>query len=222
MKDTQPHGFTDKSFEFLEGLAANNDRDWFNEHKPTFQEYLETPFANLLEALSNRLADADVTLEGSKKTMFRMNRDVRFSEDKSPYKTAVSGLLTRDGTKKEMGGIVYVHMDAGGGFAGTGWHNLQAKQLAPMRDKIVEKAEHFDDVLAALDEAGLALDTDNSLSSMPRGYTEHEDHRHAEKIKLKSFLIRMDLPKVAWTSGDVVDRVEGLARGAMPLLRFFA
>ncbi|MEL6700467.1 MAG: DUF2461 family protein, partial [Pseudomonadota bacterium] len=98
MKDTQPHGFTDKSFEFLEGLAANNDRDWFNEHKPTFQEYLETPFANLLEALSNRLADADVTLEGSKKTMFRMNRDVRFSEDKSPYKTAVSGLLTRDGT----------------------------------------------------------------------------------------------------------------------------
>ncbi|MGR3467073.1 MAG: DUF2461 domain-containing protein [Shimia sp.] len=221
MKDQASHGFTDRSFEFLEGLAANNDRDWFNANKQTFEEACEAPFIDLLEALSNRLSDAPVTLEGSKKTMFRMNRDVRFSKDKSPYKTSVSGLMTRDGTKGEMGGILYIHLDAQGGFAGTGWHNLQAKDLAPYRDKMIADPDGFTEIREALTKAGRDFDWDNSLTRLPKGYTDFEDHPHADTLKLKSYLIREDLPKTAWKTGDVIDRVEKLARDAMPLLKYF-
>jgi uncharacterized protein (TIGR02453 family) len=85
------------AFAFLENLAANNDREWFNANKKTFATELERPFVHLLETLSARLADASRPLSGGKTTVFRMNRDVRFSDDKRPYKTNLSGLLTPSG-----------------------------------------------------------------------------------------------------------------------------
>ncbi|CTQ51261.1 DUF2461 domain-containing protein [Jannaschia donghaensis] len=213
-------GFTEQSFAFLENLAANNDRDWFHANKATFQEKLESPFSDLLDALSNRLADALRPLSGGKSTMFRMNRDVRFSEDKSAYKTNVSGLLTPSGTKSEGAGLVYLHLDATGGFAAAGYHALSPKQLRPIREAMIERANGFDNVLSVLSDADRVLEAEDALTAMPRGFTDHAEHRHANHIKLKSLIVRQDLPKVAWTSGDVMDRVEALARDAMPLLTF--
>lgn len=217
---TSGHGFTRASFEFLEGLAANNDREWFNARKDVFRDTLEAPFAALLEALSNRLSDAPKPLSGGRATMFRMNRDVRFSEDKSPYKTRLAGLLTPSGTKSERSGICYLQLDSTGGFAAAGLHSLSPRELAPIRDAIVERADRFDRVLAALDGAGRSLGEDDALTSMPRGFADHAEHRHADAIKLRSLIVTEDLPKIAWTSGDVVDRAERLARDAMPLLTF--
>lgn len=214
-------GFTEKSFTLLKELAANNNREWFNDHKAEFKAKLEGPFIALLEALSARLSDAPRPLSGGKATMFRMNRDVRFSEDKSPYKTAVAGLLTPSGTKKEMSGLVYVHLDAKGGFTASGYYNLAPKALGPMRDRIIADADGFDDVLGALKGAGRALESEHTLTAMPRGYSEHEGHRHAPMLKLKSFIVQESLPKKAWTSGDVARRVEALARDVTPLLAFF-
>ena len=216
------HGFTAKSFEFLEGLAANNDKEWFHAHKDDFVEYCETPFIALLEALSNRLSDADYPLEGGKKTMFRMNRDVRFTEDKRPYKTSVSGLLTPSGSKSEDRGLLYIHFDAEGGFTATGFHTMSPKRLAPIRQAMIDRADEWDAVKESLDAAGRSLERDDSLTAMPKGFTDHDDHRHAEDIKLKSLIVREDLPKVAWTSGDVIDRIESLARDAQKLLTFEA
>ncbi|MEM1387037.1 MAG: DUF2461 domain-containing protein [Pseudomonadota bacterium] len=213
-------GFTEASFRFLVELTADNERAWFNANKARFKADLEAPFIALLEALSYRLSDAPRTLSGGKATMFRLNRDVRFSEDKSPYKTNVSGVLTPTGTKSEMAGIVYMQVGASGGFAVAGYYNLSPKQLGPMRDAMIERAEAFDTVRAALEEAGRALDPTMSLTAMPKGFTDHSDHRHADIIKLKSLMVREDLPKSLWLSGDVVDHVERLARDAMPLLTF--
>jgi uncharacterized protein (TIGR02453 family) len=212
------HGFTDKSFEFLDGLAENNDKDWFHAHKSEFETYVEGPFLDLLEDLTGRLSDAEVPLRGNPKTMFRMNRDVRFSEDKSPYKTAISAVLTPSGTKQEAGGLLYVHMDRTGGFAGTGWHKLAPKALKPFRQAMIEDAEGFDAVHGALSKAGRTLRDEDSLTAMPRGFEDHAEHRHADAIRLKSLLIAEDLPKVAFTSGDVADRVVALTRDAMSFL----
>lgn len=212
--------FSDASFGFFADLAENNDRDWFNAHRKTFKDEVEAPFIGLLAALSNRLEDAPRPVIGGKQTIFRLNRDVRFSEDKSPYKTNMSGLLTPTGTKSEMAGIVYLHLEADGGFAVAGFYNLSPKQLAPMRDDMIARADKFDKVLQALEASGRKLDRSMSLSSMPNGFTEHVDHRHAEFIKLRSLMVREDLPKDLWLSGDVIDRIEALARDCMPLLRF--
>jgi len=181
---------------------------------------VEAPFIDLLETMSNRLTDAKRPLQGGKCTMFRMNRDVRFSEDKSPYKTSVGGLLSPTGTKSESAGIVYVHLDATGGFTAAGFYNLTSKQLGPMRDAMVDRADAFDKVLNALHATGRDLDRSMSLSSMPKGFAEHAEHRHANVIKLKSLMVRQDIPKKDWLSGDVIDHVEALARDCMPLLTF--
>ena len=212
------HGFTEKSFAFFEGLAENNNKEWFHDHKEDFKVHVEEPFLDLLEALTDRLADADVPLRGNPKTKFRMNRDVRFSEDKSPYKTSIAALLTPSGTKQEGGGVLYVHMDANGGFTGTGWHMLPPKALKPFRQTMVDEADAFDKVRKALADAGRGFADDHSLKSMPRGFEDYDDHRHADAIKLKSLLVSEPLPKVAFASGDVVDRVEKMARDAMPFL----
>jgi len=217
---TATNAFTAKSFDFLEGLAANNDRDWFNDNKDAFTTQLEDPFIHLLETLSNRLADAPRALSGGKGTVFRMNRDVRFSADKQPYKTNLSGLLTPSGSKKEAGGIVYLHLDATGGFAAAGYYNFSPAQLGPLRDAMVKKADRFDDVMAHLGKAGRDLDRTDSLTAMPKGFAEQSEHRHAAEIRLKSLIVREPLPKAAWLTGDVIDRVEALARDAMPLLTF--
>jgi uncharacterized protein (TIGR02453 family) len=213
-------GFSTESFTFLRGLEDNNNRDWFNENKAQFTAHLEQPFADMLEALSNRLMDASRPLSGGKSTMFRMNRDVRFSKDKTLYKTNVSGILTPSGSKSEVSSILYLQLQSGGGFAAAGYYNLSPKQLIPIRDAIVERAERFDEILAELSQSGRTLDDDQMLSSMPRGYAQHSEHRHAEHIRRKSLLIQQPLVEDDWISGNVIDQVERLARDAMPLLTF--
>lgn len=213
-------GFSDQSFGFLEGLEANNTRDWFMANKAVFQSHLETPFVQLLEALSNRLDGTRLPYSGSKKTMFRLNRDVRFSEDKRPYKTAVSGLLTPSGTKDMLSGVLYLHLASDGGFMAAGFHALSPQQLAPIRQAMIDRAEEFDAVRTQLRAAGHELDPENTLSGMPRGFTDHAAHRHADAIRLKSLIVRQNLTRQMWISGDVIDRAQAFATEVAPLLGF--
>lgn len=217
---TATTAFNHDSFTFLSELADNNEKDWFNANKKRFKIGIEGPFIALLEALSNRLEDTRRPLSGGKSTIFRMNRDVRFSKDPSPYKTNMSGLLTPSGAKSQVSALVYMQMDKDGGFAASGYYNLSPKQLGPVRNAMVERAEVFDGVLEALAGAGRAFADYESLSSMPRGFAQHAEHRHAEHIKRQSLLVREELPKSAWLDGSVLDRVEQLARDTMPLLTF--
>ena len=92
--------------------------------------------------------------------------------------------------------------------------------MIPLRDAIVERAERFAEVLAELAQSGRSLDDDKMLSSMPRGYAQHTEHRHAKHIRRKSLLIQQPLGEDDWISGDVIDQVERLARDAMPILTF--
>jgi len=212
--------FTDRSFRFLAELEENNNAPWFNANKTRYTESLRDPFAHLLETLTERLSQSEQPLAGSARTMFRMNRDVRFSADKRPYKTAVSGLLTPSGTKDEDAGLVYLHLDVDGGFVAGGLHHPTPQQLAPARDHILARPQEFTDLVGRLHEAGLSLDDEDSLKAMPRGYSTASDHPLAWALRLKSWIVVQPLPKVAWTSGDVVDRVEDFVRGIDPLLRF--
>lgn len=217
---TKETGFSTASFAFLDDLTSNNNRDWFVSNKGVFERTLETPFVDLLEALSNRLSDMDRPLSGGAATVFRMNRDTRFSADKRPYKTNLSGLLTPSGMKKEAGGLVYIHLDNSGGFAAAGFYSLSPAELGPIRDAMIEQAEEFDLVKAALSKAGRDLDRADSLKAMPKGFSEHSEHRHSAEIRLKSLMVREPLTRESWLSGDVADHVEKLAREAAPLLAF--
>ncbi|MEM9850774.1 MAG: DUF2461 domain-containing protein [Pseudomonadota bacterium] len=213
-------GFDNRSLSLLSELAANNNRDWFHAHKDDIKARVQEPFADLLEALTNRLSDAAVPLIGGPKTMFRMQRDVRFSKDKTPYKPSVSGMLTRSGAKAEMGGVLYLVVDPLGGMMGAGWYMLAPKELAPLRQAIVTGKADVDALMADLNARGRCLSDHNSLTNLPRGFSAHADHPHAHILKMKSLLMRADLTPQDWISGDVVDHAQQFALDAMPLLRF--
>jgi len=214
------HRFGIETFHFLEELEAHNERQWFTSNKEIFTQWLEEPFIHLLEETSERLRNAAISLSGGRSTVFRMNRDIRFSADKSPYKTNLSGLLTPSGTKKEAGSIVYLQLDTFGGFAAAGLYGLTPAQLGPIREAMLERADAFQSVKDALKEAGRDLDRSDSLTSMPKGFSEHALHPHAAELRLKSLIVRKNLSREDWLGEKVAGMVAALAGDAMPLLSF--
>ncbi|MEM9693912.1 MAG: DUF2461 domain-containing protein, partial [Myxococcota bacterium] len=183
-------GFTNKTFRFLKDLERNNNKTWFHSHKSTFVEHLQEPFEALFADVSQRLESTDTPFEGSRRTMFRMNRDVRFSEDKSPYKTSLSGLLTRSGLKKQTEALMYVQLDAQGGFAAAGYYRLSPKELLPLRREMTERPDGFLDAVASLATKGLHLEEGGSLKRLPKGFSGYEGHGLEPFLKRKSFIVR--------------------------------
>ncbi|WP_409432442.1 DUF2461 domain-containing protein [Litorimonas sp. RW-G-Af-16] len=212
--------FTPGGLNLLNQLAANNNKDWFGAHRDEFKTQLQDPFADLLESISFAMEVHDIRLKGSKKTMFRLHRDVRFSKDKTPYNLHISGMLTRGGTKTESGGGLYVRLDRDGGRLGCGHYGLDAKVLAPIRQKILDRPNVYADVLADLDAAGLALDRENTLTTMPRGFSQYGDHPHASDLKLKSFTVFEALSAEDWLQDRVIDKAVHMAQACQKLLAF--
>jgi uncharacterized protein (TIGR02453 family) len=212
--------FTQKSFDLLEGLAANNEKAWYEAHKSEFEAYLRKPFGSVLELATDRLSETNVPLSGGPKTMFRQNRDVRFSKDKSPYSTYVSGLLTPSGTKSEKDGVLFLQLDSSGGMIACGFYKLKAAELATIRDRIIDEPKAFAHVLKDLNEAGLSLSEEDRLTSMPRGYEAHDQHEYADYLKLKSFMAQTPLSRSAWLEADICDRIVEYAKGCASLLEF--
>ncbi|HSM80618.1 MAG TPA: DUF2461 domain-containing protein [Nodosilinea sp.] len=212
--------FTPQAFELLEALAANNEKAWYDAHRDEFEAHIRQPFATMLELATARLADAPVPLAGGPKTMFRQNRDVRFSNDKSPYSTHVSGVLTPSGTKAEKEGLVYVQLEAAGGLIACGYYKLSPTALGPLRDKIIDQPDEFARVLKDLEIAGLSLSEEDKLTKMPRGYDAYAEHEYADYLKLKSFVTMVHLGRGAWLDGDIVDCLVDYAKNCASLLEF--
>jgi uncharacterized protein (TIGR02453 family) len=212
--------FTAKTFELLQGLAANNEKAWYDEHRDEFDAHVREPFAMTLELATDCLSETPVPLMGGPKTMFRQNRDVRFSKDKSPYSIHVSGVLTPSGTKAEKEGLAYVQLEASGGLIACGYYKLSPAALGPIRDKIVDEPDEFAKVLKDLASAGLSFSDEDKLTKMPRGYDAYSEHEYAEYIKLKSFVTIVHLGCGAWLDGDIVDCIVDYAKSCASLLEF--
>lgn len=113
-------GFAPSDLAWLSALAAHNERDWFTAHRAPYDAGLKPALEALIEATTEACAARGLPLGGeARRSVFRIHRDVRFSKDKRPYKTHVSGTLTRDGGKLSPG-LVYIHIEPEGGAAGRG------------------------------------------------------------------------------------------------------
>ena len=212
--------FSKASFELLKELKENNNREWYHEHKELIKLDLIEPFAQTLERVSAKLKRTRLPLKGSRQTMFRLNRDTRFSNNKKPYKENIGGLLTPSGHKNESNGLVYIHLDSNGGMMAAGFYRFSATQLAPIRQRMLDEPKAWHLVKRALFKAQLELDRSNNLKSMPRGFNGFKDHEHAEYLKLKNLIVQKPLPKTAWLKDDVVNRATEFAKAVTPLLLF--
>ena len=210
-------GFFQASFDMLAALEANNNKAWYDEHKADLKTLVRDPFAGMLGVASALLEGSRYPVIGSEKTMFRQNRDIRFSKDKTPYKTTVSGMLTPSGTKGEMGGVVYAQIGPTEGFLAAGHYQIPTAALNRVRDRIVETPEAFAAMVDALEAKGYALSRENSLKTMPRGFQRHADAPYAEFLRLKNYVTSAPQPKAVWLNGDIVERIVHLAEAIGPL-----
>ncbi|MFN3152350.1 DUF2461 domain-containing protein [Bremerella sp.] len=213
-------GITPKSFKLLDELAANNNREWYHQHKEELREQLLDPFAEILEAVSAKLKNAKRPFAGSKQTMFRLYRDTRFSNDKRPYKEHVGGLLTPSGNKKEDTALMYAHLSPDGGFIASGFYRLETKELNKIRDRIIEDAKTFRAITRKITKAGYEFSEIEPLKSMPRGYAQYADHEHVNFLKMKSLIVSQNQAKQAWIDGSIVKELVKLHKATIDLMLF--
>lgn len=214
-------GFGPGALPFLRDLAANQNREWFLANKPTFERDLHAPLGALVDALAFAFAAHDISLTGdAKRSLFRMNRDVRFSKDKSPYKTNAGAVMTRDGLKTSNG-LLYIQIGGeAGSFMAAGFYHADPKDLAVLRQAIVEDEQRWLDLEGALAEAGLPLGMGDALIRTPKGFEAYARSPVVEALKRRNFVVTRQIPVERLAETALIDDIVAFAEIALPLLHF--
>jgi uncharacterized protein (TIGR02453 family) len=211
-------GFGEKAIPFLKALDFHQSREWFHENRALYESELREPLGDLVEALTERLGAAGFGLRGDRKrSLFRINRDVRFSKDKRPYNQHVSAILSPDGTKMEEG-VLFIYFGIDGCRAAVAWWQPAPELLAAMRKAIAEKPAGFRSMIAALKKSGLSLDGENALKRMPRGFEEVYDPELAAAVRNRHFVVRHAIDPAGIQGPGLVDEIVDFTLRARPLL----
>jgi uncharacterized protein (TIGR02453 family) len=212
-------GFPAAGLDFLRGLDANNEKAWFEAHRDAYESQLRAPFASLIADVTTELAASGLKLQSDpRRALFRLNRDVRFSADKRRYKTHAGAVITRGGDKMSPG-VLYIHIDPAGSFIAAGFFRPDPEVLKPLRDGLVGSAALWERVKKTLASHGLSLVCEDMLRHAPRGFGDVPD-AVAEDIRLKSWIVRRDLPAGVLRKPGLVSEIAEFARQAAPLLQF--
>ena len=212
-------GFDPKAFLFLEELTNNQNRVWFAEHRSEYEEFVREPMRQFTEALSENLAKKDIPLWGDpKRSLFRINRDARFSKAKHPYNMHASGLFTRTGDKHSSG-VLYFGLDPLGSRCAAGYMQPEAHVLKKLRQGILDNPKAWLSLERSLKRKGYGLDYSYSLARIPRGFTDVPKEIEAA-MKLKGWIIRRQLPRSTICSKNLIGEVTDFAKDMLPLLSF--
>ena len=176
------------TLDFLKKLKKNNNRDWFNANKKLYED-AKYDFEVFLFELIQAIAEFDEDVSGlePKDCMFRIYKDVRFSKDKSPYKTNMGASINKGGRKAPNAGY-YVHISPGECFLASGLYMPMPDKLLAVREKIAGDPGKFKKIIGGSDfkKYFKKLWMGDSLKTAPKGFPK--DHELAEYLKLKSFI----------------------------------
>ena len=177
--------------------------------------------AALIGAVSAELAAREIPLEGdAKRSAFRIHRDVRFSKNKSPYKTALGVVWYRQGSGKDGAGVLYFQLSPRDCFMGAAFYMPEPEVLACIRESIRVRPEQFLAVERALAARGLSMSGEDALSRMPRGFEDMKDSPVADALRLKNFVVRGRLSQDDVAGPGLVGKIADFAADGLPLLRF--
>lgn len=193
-------GWPERAFAFYEGLEADNSKEYWNAHRAVYDADVLAPMEALLAELQPEFGDA---------RLFRPYRDIRFSKDKSPYKTAIGASLARGG---------YLHLSADGLSVGLGYHMMDPERLARYRAAVAEDVggEELRRIVAELEAAGVEVIGEDPLRTAPRGYAK--DHPRIDLLRNRGLIAWREWPVEPWMhTAKVKPRVVRFLRTAEPL-----
>jgi uncharacterized protein (TIGR02453 family) len=209
-------------FAFLRDLAENNDRAWFKANQARFESAVRQPALDFITDFGENLASisphfvADARTVGG--SLFRIQRDTRFSKDKTPYKLNTGMHFRHAAAENAYAPGYYLHLEPRNCFMGVGiWHpDTAAANL--VRARIASEPQEWTDAVGDPRFAELFALTGDSLKRPPRGF--QADHPLVEDLKRKDFIATAKLRQSEVTSGSLIDDFEGRCRLATPFMRF--
>lgn len=206
-------------FDYLEDLKKNNHRDWFHANKPRY-EAVKKNVISLLEEVVPELEklDSDIKNLEPRKCLFRINRDIRFSKDKSPYKTNFGGFMVKDGKSSGNAGY-YIHFEPGNSLIAGGIHMPQAPNLKKVRQEIYYNVDEFKSILeTALSSGKFREFLGDKLKRPPKGFPA--DFPDIDLLKYKSYgLVHMISDEVCYSEGFETYLMQIFAQ-INPMVRF--
>jgi uncharacterized protein (TIGR02453 family) len=217
--------FTPAALRFLRGLAKNNNKPWFEAHRAEYEGEIREPMRDLIGEMNARFAKFAPEMFGDpKRSMFRINRDIRFSQDKSPYKTHAAcwfhhrRATSRVGSEADAGSAgFYFHLEPGKSMVGAGLWMPPRPQLNRLREAIVEDPAGFKRVVRGLKRYG-GLDDEAVLTRMPRGFSE--DLAAAQWLRYQSFTSGRRLEDAEVTDEKLPTMLARDFQGLLPLVRW--
>lgn len=214
--------FDDKLFRFLRQLEKNNHRDWFKDHKEQYEDSVKHPSLQFISDFGPRLRQispefvADPRPVGG--SLFRIYRDVRFSKNKSPYKTFVGIQFRHKQAKDVHSPGFYLHLEPGSSFLGLGIWHPDGPTLARIRAAIVGDPKGWKRALGGKKFKQLYELEGDSLKRAPKGY--EPDHPLIDDLKRKDFIAVTKLTNAAVTAPGFIDEYSRLCKAGVPLARF--
>ena len=193
-------GWPAEALEFYEGLLADNSKTYWTANKSTYDDKVRAPMVALLEELEPEFGPAKV---------YRPYRDVRFSKDKSPYKTQIAASFERGG---------YIRLSTDGLGAGSGMYMFTTEQVHRWRDAVAEDSsgEALVKVLDDLRGKHIGVSSHDVLARVPAGYPK--EHPRAELLRYKDLVAWRDWPVAAWLgTAKARTRIEEFFRTCAPL-----
>ena len=214
-------GFPKRCVSFLKRLKRNNNRAWFESHKEEYELHAKTPMMSFITALQPHFARFAPEFDlNPKRSIFRIYRDIRFSSDKTPYKTHIAAHFVLRGMPKGfVGSGYYIHLEPGEFFVGGGIYIPDSDQLKKIRSAIATRGEEFLSIVEQKRfQKRFAPFKWSKLQRIPKGYDE--SHPMADWLKFKQFFVGVSLPESKCYSERLVNEVAGICEEAAPLVRF--
>jgi len=210
------------TLKFLKELKKNNNREWFEANRKKY-EAAKADFEALVASVLEKMSKTNETIAHltPKECVFRINRDVRFSKDKSPYKTNMALYISKGG-KKVLNAGYYFHCEPGGPFVGGGVWQPMSPELKKIRQEIDYNWDEFEKIVqhkkfkAAFVE--LERGSDVLLTRPPKGYDD--DNPAIEYLKLKSFIASAKFSDEDLLSKDLAKKIVTHFETMRPLVDF--
>ncbi|MFC2124004.1 DUF2461 domain-containing protein [Bacteroidota bacterium] len=207
---------------FLTGLSKNNTREWMEENKKDYQ-LVKSEFQNLVGLFISEISAFDNSIEGVdvKKCIFRLNRDIRFSKDKRPYKENLGAFIAQDGRHSQRGGY-YLHLQPGNkSMLAGGIYMPQSDVLKKIRQEIDYSPNNLKEIINN-DRFKKLFSTleGEKLKTAPKGF--RPDHPDIELLKYKSYIVVHNLDDTLIKSADFISYSTEVFREMKPLNDFLA
>jgi uncharacterized protein (TIGR02453 family) len=193
-------GWPAEAIEFYEGLEADNSKTYWQAHKSDYEQLVREPMQQLLSDLAHEFGEGRI---------FRPYRDIRFSADKSPYKTAIAASLSAGG---------YIQLSADGLGAGCGRYELDADQLDRYRRAVADdrSGAELAKIVSATKKRGIEVTAHETLKTAPRGYPK--DHPRVELLRHKGLVTWKQWPVGSWLgTSQAKKRIVDFLHASAPL-----